>query len=565
MTTTIDPRVFEEFASILEGIKPFRNPNKIDFDICRGFKKETTIRCGNRPRRAEEQEEFDNLLSELSARTKHIDATSLYAKMKRFIALTHCTGRHLEDALKAFNKWKAHRKAVVSNPLPMTPSRSATPQADLLEPISDSSDEVSSVLVDEDSGDDDSGDDDSEDDEPGDDDLGDDDSEDDEPGDDDSEEDDSEEDNSEEDDSGDDDSGDDGPVFDSYVTEKMKNLKLDHPAKSTHAKTDPRLLDEAKAQREKFKALGAVIPPKSGKKQDDVEILKTIKTPPNAERMYSGIVYVLEHIEISGIFKIGWSGESSKSRLKQPKNCYKHETRPIHESEGGKFIGAFQAERIAHAMLDHKRIKVYHCPHCDRSHDEWFLVSKKEALTVVKFAEQWMKIPAYSLRRRGYKLTPAGNKLLKKMFPFSIPKMSVLINKIGKSDDDSGEIFDSISATTARETGAGVSSAAAKKNIPRIFVDGSEEIMPSVEYNLRDRSPVRGVGDKRAGIRIEIEEVSERRESRSRATTPEGDFITVTEYTTTRCRRVSVSNREHNDGAFDLKDKRQRGTAAAKV
>lgn len=544
MTTTIDRRVFEEFASILEGNKPFRNPNKIDFDACRGFKKETTIRCGNRPRRAEEQEEFDNLLSELSTRTKHIDATSLYDKMERFIALTHCTGRHLEDALKAFKKWKAHRKAVASNPSPKTPSRSATLQADSLEPLSDSSDEVSSILVDDDSGDDDS-----EDDEPGDDD-----SEDDEPGDDDTED----------DDSGEDDSGEDEPVLDSYVTEKMKNLKLDTPAKNNQAKTDRRRSDEVKAQRERFKALGDAIPPKKGKKHDDVEILKTIKTPPNADRMYKGILYILEHIEISGIFKIGWTGGSAKSRLKQHNNCYKHETRPIHETEGGKFIGAFQAERIAHAMLDHKRIKIYHCPHCDRSHDEWFLVSREEALTVVKLAEQWMKIPAYSLRRKGYKLTPDGNKLLQLMFPFSIPKMSVLISKIHKSDDDSGGIVDSISATIVRETAANVSSAA-KRKIPRIFVNGGETIMSSVEFSLREKSPVRGIGDKGAGIQLEIEEVCERRESRSRATTPEGDFITVTEYTTTRCRRVSVSNREHNDGAFDLKDKRQRGTAAAKA
>ncbi|KKP03285.1 hypothetical protein THAR02_04618 [Trichoderma harzianum] len=555
MTTTIDRRVFEEFTSILEGNKPFRNPNKIDFDACRGFKKETTIRCGNRPRRAEEQEEFDNLLSELSARTKHIDATSLYAKMKRFIALTHCTGRHLEDALKAFNKWKAHRKAVVSNPLPMTPSRSATPQADLLELLSDSSDEVSPLLVDDDSGDYDS-----EDDEPGDDDSREDDSREE-----DSEEDDSEEDDSEEDDSEEDDSGDDGPVFDSYVTEKMKNMKLDTPGQTIQAETDDSCSDEAKARSEKLKMLGVAHYPVKGMGYDEKKIHNTIRKPLHPNSMPGGIVYILEHTEISGLFKIGYTKRSAYQRLKQPGNCYHVKTRPIHETEGGKFIGAHQAERIAHAILDHKRIKIYECTHCAGYHKEWFLVSRKEACSAVKLAEQWLKMPAYALHQQEgeYELTPNGDTVFQLMFPFSIPKMRALIDKTGKSDNDSDASPNATSAATARKKGANVSSAV-KKNNPRIFIDGSEAIMPSVEHNLRERSPVRGVGDKRAGIQIEIEEVSERRESRSRTRTPEGDYIIVTEYTTIRRRRVSVSDHKH-DGAFDLKDERPRGTAAAKV
>ncbi|KAF3066318.1 hypothetical protein CFAM422_009492 [Trichoderma lentiforme] len=478
MATTIDPRVFEEFASILKGIKPFRNPNKIDFDVCRGFKKETTIRCGNRPRRAEEQEEFDNLLSELSARTKHIDATSLYAKMKRFIALTHCTGRHLEDALKAFNKWKGHRKAVVSNPLPMTPSRSATPQADLLEPLSDSKDDL------------------------------------------------------EEDDSGDDDSGDDGPVFDSYVTEKMKNLKLDTPGQPIQAETDDSCSDEAEAQSEKLDMLGVAYYPVKGMGYDAKKIHNTIRKPLRPGAMSGGIVYILEHTEISGLFKIGYTGRSAYQRLKQPGNCYHVKTRPIHETEGGKFMGAHQAERIAHAILDHKRIKIYECTHCVGYHKEWFLVSRKEACSAVELAERWLKMPAYALHQQEgeYQLTPNGATALELMFPFSIPNMRALIDKTGKSDNDSDASPNATSAATARKKGAKVSSAAAKKNIPRVFIDGSEAIIPSVEYDVRERSPVRGDGDKRAGIQIEIEEVSERRESRSRTRTPEGDFIIVTEY-----------------------------------
>ncbi|KAL5087349.1 hypothetical protein Trisim1_007914 [Trichoderma cf. simile WF8] len=559
MTTTIDQRVFEEFASILKGIKPFRNPNTIDFDLCRGFKKETTIRCGNRPRRAEEQEEFDNLLSELSSRIKHIDATSLYAKMERFIALTHCTGRHLEDALKAFKKWKAHRKAVISNPLPNTSSRRSTPQAESLEPLSDSSDEVSSILVDEDSGDEDSGDydsgdDDSEDDEPGDDDSGEDDSG----------EDDSGEDDSGEDDSGEDDSGDDGPVFDSYVTEKMKNLKLDTPGQPIQAETDNSCSDEAEAQSEKLDMLGVAHYPVKGMGYDAKKIYNTIRKPLSPNAMSGGIVYILEHTEISGLFKIGYTGKSAYQRLKQPGNCYHVKTRPIHETEGGKFMGAHQAERIAHAILGHKRIKIYECTHCAGYHKEWFLVSRKEACSAVKLAEQWLKIPAYALHQQEgeYKLTPNGATALELMFPFSIPKMRALIDKTGKSDNNSDASPNATSAATARKKGAKVSSAA-KKN-PKIFINGSEAIMPSVENNLRERSPVRGVGDKRAGIQIEIEEVCERRESRSRTRTPEGDYVLVTEYTTIRRRRVSVSDHKH-DGAFNLKDERQRGTAAAKV
>ncbi|KAL6821030.1 hypothetical protein J3E69DRAFT_373910 [Trichoderma sp. SZMC 28015] len=510
MTTTIDPRVFEEFASILEGIKPFRNPNEFNFDTCRGFKKETTIRCGNRPRRVEEQEEFANLLSELSAMTKPIDASSLYDKMERFIALTHCTGRHLKDASEAFSTWKVHRKRAVLNPLPMTPSRSATLQADSSKSPSDSSgiplpsdiprnleyDEISS---------------------------------------------------------------------DFYITENMRNLKIATPGQTIQAETDNSCSDEAEARSEKLKMLGVADYPVKGMGYDAKKIHNTIRNPLRPKAMSGGIVYILEHTEISGLFKIGYTKTSADLRLKQPGNCYHIKTRPIHETEGGRFIGARQAERIAHAILDHKRITFYECRHCVGYHEEWFLVSRKEACSAVKLAEQWLKMPAYFFQKGQYKLTPNGDTALELMFPFSIPKMRALIDKTGKSDNDSDTSPNATSAATARETSENVSSAAAEKNIPRIFIDGSEAIMPSVEYDLRERSPVRGVGDKRAGIQIEIEEVSERRESRSRTRTPEGDYIIVTERTTIRRRRVSVSDHEHNDGVFDLEDKRQRGTAAAKV
>lgn len=514
MATTIDPRVIEELASILEGINPFPNPNQFNFDTCRGFKKDSTSRCGNSPSTAEERKQIADLLSEFRVMTKCVDTNSLYDNMERFITFTHCKRRHREDACKAFGEWKAQRKTAASNPLPITPSRSATTYYDSFEYISDISSMGSPSFTS--------------------------------------------------------DSPEyDEPALDSHIAEKIKSLKIATAFQDTRAQAGDSGFNEVEAQRENIKRLGAVCLPEKGKDQNNVEIYKTIQNPPSARRMGGGILYVLEHTEISGIFKIGWTSKSADLRLKQSQNCYKLETRVIHETEGGRFVGAFQAERIAHAILGHKRIRIFECAQCEQYHKEWFLISRQEACSVVKLAERWLKMPAYALQQQGkYKLTPEGDNILEMMFPFSIPKMNVLIDKVGKSDNDSGAFSDTTSAAANRETSAlNVSSAAAEKRTPRVYVDESHATAPSRRYNLRGVSPVGGVGGKEVTHLIETEEIYERYETRSRATTPDGNYIIVTEHSNHIRKKVSRTNLEHDSGVCDsskssfpdLKRKKQGG------
>ncbi|EHK20733.1 uncharacterized protein TRIVIDRAFT_69430 [Trichoderma virens Gv29-8] len=491
MATTIDPRVIAELALILEGINPFPHPNEFNFDTCRGFKKDSTSRCGNSPGTAEERKKLTALLSEFRVLKKCVDTGSLYDKMESLITLTHCKRRHREDACEAFDKWKAQRKTVASDSPPVTP-RSAIPHADSLESLSDARGITLPRSVP-------------------------------------------------------DSPGYEDPTSDSYITEKMKSLKICTTAHDTQTKTDCRCFDEAEAQTQRFKRLGDVRLPEKGKEQDDVEIYKTIRDPPSATSMCGGILYVREHTKISNLCKIGWTRTSADQRLKQPRNCYKLETKIIHQTEGGTFIGAFQAERIAHAILAHKRILISGCTQCKKKHREWFLVSGEEACSVVKLAERWLKIPAYSLQQGNYKLTPKGVGILKIMLPFSINDMNVLIDKTGKPDNNLGASSDTTPRAADRETSAfNVSSTAAEKEIPRVFVDTSYVMTQSLGYTLRGISPMGRTSSQGATHLAETEEMFERYEIRSRETTPEGNYIIVTEQENIIRKKVSRTNLDYD-------------------
>ncbi|KAL7910092.1 hypothetical protein GGI35DRAFT_447833 [Trichoderma velutinum] len=512
MAVPIDQSVFEELASILKGMNPFLNLNEFDFDTCQGFKKDSTIRCGNRPRKAEEQEEFADLLSELSAMTKYVDTNSLYDKMERFIALTHCTGRHLKEARTAFSKWKAQRKIVAPDSPPMTSSGSATPYTSSSEslPHHGNMNFPSAVPASP---------------------------------------------------------GHKTPALES-ITEKIRGLNIGTAAQKSHAKKDSRSLDGGEAQIEKLERIGVAHMPKRGEEHNNFKIHHVVRNPLDAKVMSGGILYVLKHTEVPGIFKIGFSSTSADLRLKQSRNCYKRETSIIHETQGGKFFGARQAERVAHAILRHKRILFFRCPQCKGYHKEWFLVSRQEALEVVELAERWLKMSAYTLQEGQYKLTPEGDTISQIMFPFSMSKWRVLINKVDKLDDHPGAFSDATPAASIRETSAfNVSSAATEKETPRVIVDEVHASKPSQGNHPQEEAPLTGVSNKGATYQVEYEEICEERERRSRETTPEGNYLLVKEKIIRK--KVSINNMGHNNGAsssqFDVKIKDQAGEAVVEI
>ncbi|KAL6697597.1 hypothetical protein J3F84DRAFT_369413 [Trichoderma pleuroticola] len=511
MAASIEHRVFEELASMLEGTIPFPNANKFSSLICRGFKKGTAHRCGNLACTASERKDHADLLSEFPQTATSVDTSSNYDTMEILITLMYCR-YHRDAACDAFNEWKAQRKEVAPNSPAMTSSGSATPQTSSSESLPDLSRmDLSSAVPAS--------------------------------------------------------SGHDTPALDS-ITEKIKGLNIENAAQDTHVDAG-HCSDEDEVQMEKLNKLGVAHLPERGKEHINSKIYHAVRNPLDAKVMSGGILYVLEHTEVPGIFKIGFSRTSAALRLKQPKNCYSRETSIIHETEGGRFIGARQAERIAHAILQHKRILFHQCPLCKGYHKEWFLVSRKEAIEVVKLAERWLKMPAYTLHQQEgqYKLTTKGDTISRLMFPFSISKMDVLMNKVDKSANDSGAFSDATPAAATRETSAlNDSSPDIEKATPRTIVDESHIVTPSKSNHRREGSPVGGSGNKGATYLFEYEETCETRETRSRETTPESEYLVVKK---TVHKKVSITHLGHNNGAkssqLDVKITDQAGEAVVEV
>ncbi|KAM0261152.1 hypothetical protein ACHAQJ_002414 [Trichoderma viride] len=494
MAAVIDSPVIRELAAILQAIDPFPNPNDSDFTTCRGFKKGSTSRCGMRACPTSEQNQVDDLLSQFQIMTTCVDTNDLYDEIQTFINLTHCR-HHRDDAGEAFNRWKAQRKAAISSQGPITPSRSTTSYNESFESISDISSMGSPSFTS-------------------------------------------------------DSSEYDEFVLDFRIAEKMKSLKIATSFQDTGAQTGDSGFGDVEAQRERLKRLGTFHCPEDGEEQDHVKIYQTMEKRLSAQSMPAGILYVLEHTKIPGLHKIGWSKHSAKLRLKQPKNCYKFETRIIHETEGETFNGASQAERIAQAILRHKKLLIVKCVHCNGSHHEWFLASRQDALSAVMLAERWLKMPAYALQHGVYRLTPEADNIHKIMLPFSISRMNVLIDKGKKSDNTSGAFP---SAAAVQETSASSTSpAAVTRTVPKISINESLNTTPSQRYQLRGKSPVGGVdGGKRETPWIETEEVFEMYQRRSRETTPDGEHIIVTDLTTTVRKKISKAKLEQDIRVYD--------------
>ncbi|KAM6482973.1 hypothetical protein HDV62DRAFT_340913 [Trichoderma sp. SZMC 28011] len=492
MAASIEHRVFEELASMLEGITPFPNPNKFSFLICRGFKKGTTDRCGNLACTASERKNHADLLSEFPPVAKSVDTNSHYDTLETLITLMYCR-YHREDAGDAFNEWKVQRKKAAPNSPSMTSSGSVTPPTSSSEslPHLDSMNSPSTVPINPGHGD---------------------------------------------------------PSLDS-LTEQIKGLNIKNAAQNTNVEADRPCSDEDEAQMEKLKRIGVAHFPDKGKGYMHSIIDDAVRKPLDAKVMSSGILYVLEHTEVPGIFKIGYSSSSAALRLKQSKNCYKEGTRPIYETEDGAFIGVRQAEKIAHAILRHKRILFFQCRKCKGYHKEWFQASRKEAIEVVKLAERWLKMPAYTLHQQEgrYKLTPEGDAIYQLMFPFSTSNMDALMNKVGKSATASGASSAATPAASIRQPSAfNVSSGATKNEIPRVIVNESHASTPSESNHPRKKTPLGDVSNEGFTCQVEYEEISKERESRSRETTPEGHYLFVKEKKIRK--KVSISKMGHKNG-----------------
>ncbi|KAL7894106.1 hypothetical protein HDV63DRAFT_389610 [Trichoderma sp. SZMC 28014] len=490
MAIVTDSPVFRELAKILEHIDPFPHPGESNFERCRGFKKDNVGRC--RAPLTQKQDRIDSLLSQFRSMTKWVDTKSLHDQMRTFITLTHCKKHHRDEALEAFDKWKRHRKAATSSIRPVTPPRSVTPHDDSFELDSDTN-SMSFSSLERDIPD------------------------------------------------------HDQYTLDSHIEDEMKRLKI---ATSTrHASTQTKDNDIDESGRQKFEILGDVYFPEEGKDYNHGKILQAI-TGRFSEKSEAGILYILKHTQIPGLFKIGRSKLPESVRHNQ--NCFKPETDVLYATDEP-FFGHSRAERIAHAILWHKRLSILKCVRCNKRHREWFLTTEKEVLDAVELAERFLKMPAYEVRDGVYKLTPKAEDIQKQLFRFSMPKMDELMNKVYGSNDNAHASPVAASAATARGSGASVERAggrAAQRATPRVVVDESPDIALPPRYKTRAKSPAARTSDKGESPLLETKETFAIHQRRSRETTPDGDgnYKLVTEVEFTRTIRTKVSRSEFHQG-----------------
>jgi hypothetical protein len=404
--------------------------------------------------------------------------------MQAFITLTHCKKHHVDKALKAFARWKLQRKAGISNIRPVTPSRSEASHADSPKFGSDIKG-MGFVISELDSPD------------------------------------------------------YDELALDYNIEDEMKKLKL---ATSTpHTSSQTIGSDIEGVHQEIFETLGDDVHlPKEGEDYNHGKIYQSIKEC-LSDNSKNGILYILWHTQIPGLFKIGRSKYPETVRHGQ--NCYKPETKVLYATKVP-FIGYSQAEKIAHAILRHKRLLIIKCLRCTKSHKEWYLTTEKEVRSVVKLAERWLKMPAYGKQDGGYRLTPKAAGIHEKLFQFTVPKMRKLIDEAYASDGASCMLPNASSATNARHSGT-----SAEDSAPRVLINEVPDIIPTMPpqgYNMRARSPAERTGGGGGSPLILRDETLTVHRRRSREPTPDGDgnYTFATELKITRVIRTKVSMSE---------------------
>jgi hypothetical protein len=342
----------------------------------------------------------------------------------------------------------------------------------------------------------------------------------------------------------------DKSTLDFHIEDKMQSLKIATSSRHTSTQTGDNDIDES--GRGKFEMLGDVHFPTKGEDCNHEKISQAIKKP-LSEKSQTGILYILKHTHIPGLFKIGRSQLIETVRHNQ--NCYNAETDLLHATDEP-FFGHSRAERIAHAILGHKRLSIMKCLRCKKSHREWFLATEKEVLSVVELAERWLKMPAYEVQDGVYKLTPEADDIHKEMFRFSMTKMKKLVDKVYGSNNTSRALPDAASAATIRGSDASAKRAAkraagratekaAEGAVPRLLVEEISDTTVPQRYKTRAKPPAARTGGKGESLLLETEEVLTMYQRRSREPTPDGDgnykLVTELEIKRTLLTKISIS------------------------
>ncbi|OAQ69970.1 hypothetical protein VFPPC_02514 [Pochonia chlamydosporia 170] len=372
-------------------------------------------RCKHYSGRLDEREEVEKLQSKFDAITKIPNVDDKFcADVRHFVEYRHCSQAHREKAMKAFEEWSP--SSMSASPPKTTASSEGSQEAE-----QDSNDETASSLI------------------PDNDTV---------------------------------DTLPSSPKSVNVVTDHLKELTLTTLTKQavivsggqvvglgeeTITTADNSVIDiddGTTSQTEevtqvsldsdvsKITGLGSANLRRSGSMRDSSSIFEELYKRPTDKKMAKGIVYILESTNEPGHFKVGYTEKSTIKRLSQPKNCYGINTKIIHQTQGGHFSGAYQAERIAHVVLRHFNLIVSNCIFCQGAHKEWFRAPESVIRETVIGIENFVKMPAYTLqmddtqKKEVWKLTDKAHDILTQMCSFSIHRLSVCIAVNAKSSHE---------------------------------------------------------------------------------------------------------------------------------
>ncbi|EHK45635.1 hypothetical protein TRIATDRAFT_307656 [Trichoderma atroviride IMI 206040] len=228
------------------------------------------------------------------------------------------------------------------------------------------------------------------------------------------------------------------------IQESILNTRINTPLPKNEQNDERKDKEEKRGDNEgedsAIEGLGIIGIQRTLSLRDHSPVFQVINGHPTPSKMREGVVYILEHEKNPSLFKIGWSSKSAKERLKQPRNCYGKNTKVFYETK--RFVGAPQAERIAQVILRHVNIRVSECFYCQGGHREWFAAPRETVHETVMHVEEFLRMPAYTLQDKVYKLSPeVYERVVKQMCDFSVARFGELMHGPRKQHEET-EISD---------------------------------------------------------------------------------------------------------------------------
>ncbi|KKP06480.1 hypothetical protein THAR02_01438 [Trichoderma harzianum] len=458
-TTSIQNPVFEELAYIQASLDEFTNRHVNSKPLpCRALLKDRSRRCQNNGWLQSQHTEVVNLFVEFKSMTKFPETDILYEKLELFITYTHCK-RHVEVALKSFREWTEQQTTATSGSTPASLSASASASTSPFSSseyiLSTSVSEISDLL-------------------------------------------------SEASLSG-------GPIYDEPVSDcDSEGIWEKHEKVVT--KEIPILPDTPKIDKKmnipkgspksggKILGLGNVrAPTRQRSERDHASVFQVINSHPTEGMMKEGTVYILEHKNIPGLYKIGFSTIGAERRLRHPKNCYGTDTKIIHETES-KFRGARQAEKIIQTQLLHDNILIGACEKCGGGHREWFEADIDKITKTVTTIETFLQMPAYVKQDGEWKLSAEAYEIVGPMCHLNLEALLKGGRAVQKEDAEAGPSLGIISEGIALKVSQeGHIGGKPKATIQKKYFELSNDGEKLGEGQLTEL-PLRPKGEQRASL-----------------------------------------------------------------